>query len=148
MRTRQRLAWLAFRSCLVAFPALAWSESEPSGNWITVQDGKPIAVVKLEERGDRLFGTVVRLVDPRLRDPRCHRCEGARRGMPILGMQVIWGLERDGDEWSGGYVLDPTSGKVYACELEVVDDGSRLELRAYVGVSWIGRTLVWRRWHG
>jgi uncharacterized protein (DUF2147 family) len=145
MRVFRRVTSLVSRLLLLAVPALASGEAEPYGNWTTLQEGRPVAIVKLEERGSRLFGTVVRLVDPRLRDPRCNHCEGAKRGRPILGMQVIWDLERDGDEWSGGYVLDPTTGKVYECQLELADDGTSLEVRAYVGVSWIGRTLVWRR---
>jgi uncharacterized protein (DUF2147 family) len=147
MRSVWRLTRFVCHWLVVACPALASGDSQPYGNWITLQDGKPIAVVRLEERGARLFGTVVRFVDPRLHDPRCHRCEGHRQGMPIRGMQVLWDLKRDGDEWSGGYVLDPTTGKVYDCQLELVDGGSRLELRAYVGMSWIGRTLIWKRAH-
>ena len=55
-------------------------------------------------------------------------------------MLFLWGLTKDGREWSGGRVVDPQSGNVYKVWIEVIDGGKRLKVRGYVGVSLFGRT--------
>jgi uncharacterized protein (DUF2147 family) len=60
-------------------------------------------------------------------------------------MEIMWGLTRDGAEYSGGRVLDPEEGKTYRCKLRVIDAGKKLELRGYVGISLLGRTQTWLR---
>ena len=59
-------------------------------------------------------------------------------------MTILWGMHRDGDDWSGGEILDPEQGSVYRASLHVDRDG-RLDVRGYIGVSLLGRTQVWER---
>ena len=48
----------------------------------------------------------------------------ARRGKPIKGMVILWGLEADGaHRWSGGTVLDPGNGKAYKAKIELLEGG-------------------------
>ncbi len=60
-------------------------------------------------------------------------------------MEILWNLHRDGDEWDGGEILDPDEGKTYRCKMHVSDDGSKLDVRGFVGFSLLGRTQVWER---
>lgn len=136
---------------LVVVAALVTSEARaapsPVGYWLTIDDdGKtPKSVIKIVERGNKLFGTVVQLINPSRKDPTCDECEGANRGKPIVGMQIMWNLSKDGDEWSGGHILDPKNGKVYKCYVELVENGARLKVRGYIGIALLGRTQYWRR---
>lgn len=50
---------------------------------------------------------------------------------------------RGSDEASNGTLYDPKSGKTYHGAIKL--DGSRLELRGYVGIPLFGETQTWTR---
>ena len=127
--------------------AIAGSSPSPVGVWTTIDDdGKtPKAVVQIEQRGSKLFGKIIELIRPDRPNPKCDECDGDLKGKPIQGMQILWDLEEDGDEWSGGKILDPNNGKVYRCYVEVVEGGAQLKVRGYIGISLLGRTQYWRK---
>jgi uncharacterized protein (DUF2147 family) len=60
-------------------------------------------------------------------------------------MTIMWGMKKNGDEWSGGQILDPKNGKVYGCRMHLTDNGQKLEVRGFIGFSLLGRTQVWDR---
>jgi len=64
---------------------------------------------------------------------------------PVIGMTILSGLKKDGDEYNGGQIIDPANGKVYKSKLSVVDDGQKLNVRGYVGMPMLGRTQTWLR---
>lgn len=140
-----------FASLLVALffllPHLAQASDHPVGYWTTIDDdGKtPTGVVQIYAKGNQLSGRIVKLIKPREKHPRCTECEGSKHNQPIVGMEILWGLEKDGDEWSGGRILDPKNGNVYKCYIEVIDGGKRLKVRGYLGIALLGRTQYWRR---
>lgn len=127
----------------------AWAAdlSSPVGEWRTIDDatGLPRALVRIVERD----GTLIGIVDkPLMKTPtrtNCDDCTDDRRGKPIIGMEIIRGLRKDGDHWDGGTVLDPEHGTVYRCTLSLRDGGTKLALRGYIGLSLFGRTQVWDR---
>ncbi len=47
--------------------------------------------------------------------------------------------------FEGGDILDPNNGKVYKRKLKLIDNGSKLEVRGYIGISLLGRTQTWIR---
>ena len=70
----------------------------------------------------------------------------ALRERPLLGLTIMTGFTTDGDSrWKGGSVYDPNSGKTYKCKLKLID-ANTLEVRGYIGVSWLGRTETWTRY--
>jgi uncharacterized protein (DUF2147 family) len=125
------------------------SAKSPIGRWKTIDDitGKAKSVVLIWEEGGKLFGRVQKLVDPDPKDPNptCDGCAGAQKGKPVLGMRILWDLQKDGNGWSGGRILDPATGKTYKCLLSVEDGGSKLKVRGFIGVSLLGRTQYWLR---
>ena len=78
-------------------------------------------------------------------DEVCDLCTDERHGKPKLGLVIIRNMQADGDEWTGGDILDPDNGKVYRCRLRVVDDNRTLEVRGFIGFSLFGRTQTWER---
>jgi uncharacterized protein (DUF2147 family) len=78
-------------------------------------------------------------------NPLCVKCPDDLHDMPYLGLRILWGMTRDGDEWSGGRILDPDNGSAYKCHIAVVDGGTRLKVRGYIGFSLLGRTQYWER---
>lgn len=69
------------------------------------------------------------------------------RQRQMLGLGILQGFVYDsvGNRWSGGTIYDPTNGKSYKSILKVSDDMQKLHVRGYVGVSLIGREVVWTR---
>lgn len=135
----------AFSFILTTFylSALAASEA-PIGHWVTMGDktGEKRAVVILSESNGILSG-VIDKVYPQPGDTGiCHQCTGKFKDKKIVGLRFLWGLKQEGkNEWTGGSILDPKSGKIYRAKLTV--QGNKLLVRGYVGVSLLGRTQVW-----
>ncbi len=123
--------------------------TSPVGTWKTIDDEthEPKSLVKIVEKHGKLYGTIIKLFRKPDEDqnPKCDKCEGALKDKPIIGMQILKGFSKDGDEWSGGKILDPHNGKTYSCILEVLDGGKKLKVRGYIGISLIGRTQIWER---
>lgn len=127
----------------------AASSSTPVGQWRTIDDttGKPRGLIEINEHDGVLSGRLVRSLEPEDGPPKlCTRCTDARRDQPIIGMTLITGLRKTGDnEWSGGEILDPESGKLYKTKLSLADNGTRLNVRGFIGISLLGRTQTWER---
>jgi uncharacterized protein (DUF2147 family) len=125
------------------------SELSPVGLWRTVDDntGKPRGLVRLTQVNGAYQGKIEKIFPKPGEDenPRCDKCDGTRQGQPILGMTILWGLTERGEEYQGGEILDPETGKVYRVKMKVEDEGQKLLVRGFIGFSLLGRTQVWLR---
>ncbi|WP_348651977.1 DUF2147 domain-containing protein [Rhizobium sp. 007] len=131
-------------------PSSAWADNtSPVGLWKNIDDatGKPRALIRVTETAGTLQGTVVKVFPGPTEDqnPKCTKCEGARKNAPIVGIVMITGMRKDGDEYSGGEILDPENGKVYSSNMHLLDGGKKLSVRGYIGVSLLGRSQTWIR---
>jgi uncharacterized protein (DUF2147 family) len=124
-------------------------EGSPVGLWKNIDDvtGKSRALIRITDVNGTLQGKVEKVFPTPNEDqnPKCGKCEGALKNAPIVGMVILSGLKRDGDEYSGGQILDPENGKFYSSKVRVTDDGKKLSVRGYIGVSMLGRTQTWIR---
>jgi uncharacterized protein (DUF2147 family) len=127
----------------------AWADGSPVGLWKTVDDqsGKPKALIRISESNGELTGKIEKLFRTPDQDqnPTCDKCDGARKDQPVIGMTILTGLKKEGDEYTGGEILDPSSGKIYKSKLSVADGGKKLNLRGYFGLPILGRTQTWLR---
>ena len=130
------------------FATLA-SELSPVGLWKTIDDntGKPRGLVRIMEVNGEYQGKVEKIFskpdeEP---DPKCEKCDGARHNQPVIGMTILWGLTKQGDEYQGGEILDPENGKVYRAKMKLDGDGGKLGVRGFIGFSLFGRTQTWVR---
>jgi uncharacterized protein (DUF2147 family) len=148
--TETSMKFLAFiaTAALAIAPALADSNS-PAGLWKNIDDetGKPKALIRITESGGTLTGKIEQLFREPGEDqaPKCDKCDGARKDQPIVGMTILSGLKKDGDEYAGGEILDPNNGKVYKSKLHLTDGGKKLSVRGYIGVPMLGRSQTWVR---
>jgi uncharacterized protein (DUF2147 family) len=138
----------AVASLLVS--ALVFAQgSSPAGRWRTIDDksGQVKSIVGIDVVDGMLVGQVEKVFAPPAKDanPNCERCPGDRKNKPIVGMQILWGFRKDGDDYTGGRVFDPEEGKTYRGRIRVLDNGRKLELRGYVGVPMFGRSQTWIR---
>ena len=134
---------------MFAMPA-AWAQNaSPAGVWKTIDDetGKPKSLVRITEENGVLTGKIEKLFRPADQDqnPKCTACEGARKDQPIIGMTILSGLKKDGNEYTGGEILDPSKGKTYKSKAALKDNGRKLEVRGYIGAPMFGRSQTWVR---
>ena len=119
----------------------------PAGRWKTIDDktGKPKGIVLIYEQNGKLFGKIERSLDPAKENEKCDKCPGDRKDQPLKGLVVLRNMEKHGDEYSGGDILDPDNGNVYKCKMKLVDGGKTLQLRGFIGFSLLGRNQIWHR---
>lgn len=128
--------------------AAAAQSSTPVGLWKTVNEkGQPEGLVRITEVAGEFRATVEKVYSPPapVAEPRCLDCTGELKDKPVIGMQILRGMRWDGEQYAGGEILDPNNGKFYRCLMRVVDEGRKLEVRGYIGISLFGRTQVWLR---
>jgi uncharacterized protein (DUF2147 family) len=105
--------------------------------------------VEIMPCGEQLCGKIVWFknptdVDGQPRDDE-HNPRTALRSRPLMGMTVLQGMRRAGEnDWVGGKIYNPDDGKTYDANLSVQQDGS-LRIRAYVATTVLGKTEIWKR---
>lgn len=134
---------------IFAFSSLSYAVNlSPVGSWTTIsdKDGKPRSIVKITEKNNKLYGTILKIY-PRPGDPKtCIHCPGRFHNKPPIGLTIMWGLHQvNRNEWTGGKILDPTSGNIYRLTLTVSPNGKIIHARGYIGISLFGRTQTWIR---
>jgi uncharacterized protein (DUF2147 family) len=134
---------------IVAWSAAFASELSPVGLWKTIDDntGKPRGLVRIVEVNGEYQGKVEKIfTEPGENpDPKCEKCDGARHNQPVTGMTILWGLKKQGDEYQGGAILDPETGKVYRARMKLDGEGEKLSVRGFIGFALLGRTQTWVR---
>ena len=132
-----------------ASPQAPIDYSSPIGYWKTVDDktNKVKSIVHIYEEAGKIYGKIIKLFREPAEDqhPLCDKCEGELNKKPVLGLRIINGLTKDGDEWSGGTILDPDNGKNYRVYLKLEEGGKKLKVRGYIGFALLGRTQYWWR---
>ena len=131
----------------VSMTALA-DPLSPVGTWTTIDDetGKPKSLVRITDKDGVISGTIEKLVDPAKQESKCDECAGddPRKGKPVIGMTILTGLKKEGDNvYGGGRILDPNNGKSYNAKVTVIEGGKKLEMRG--SILFIGRTQTWIR---
>ena len=144
---------------LIRFAFLAWvflaagyvqaAETSPAGLWKTIDDqsGQAKGLIRIREIAGKFEGKIDKIF-PKPGDnpaPRCEKCEGSLHNQPVLGLTFLWGFTKQGDEYQGGEILDPESGKIYRAKMKLVDGGKKLEVRGFIGFSLFGRSQTWLR---
>ncbi|MBK7053300.1 MAG: DUF2147 domain-containing protein [Rhodoferax sp.] len=132
----------------LALPVLA--QMTPVGVWRTYDDnsGELSSEVRITDNGGVLSGKIEKLLRKDAKqDDVCDKCTDARKGKPVLGLEIIRGAKKaEGkDVWEGGKILDPENGKDYSLKLTPIDNGKKLDVRGFIGFSLLGRTQTWVR---
>lgn len=115
------------------------------GQWISVDDktGKEKSEISLYVERGKLYGRIDALLLLEDQGKMCQACKGNEKGKSIVGLVIVQGLIKEGENWKDGTILDPANGKRYSCDISLMDDGN-LEVRGYLGFSLLGRSQVWK----
>ena len=116
------------------------------GIWLT--GGKEPAKIQIYKSGEKFYGKIIWLKNPTENGkPRMdgNNPDKEKRSNPIIGLMMLTGFKFDGDdEWKGGDIYDPESGKTYSSYMYLTNMNT-LKVRGYVGISLLGRTETWTR---
>jgi uncharacterized protein (DUF2147 family) len=135
----------ALLSLLFMCQAASADKEKINGTWLT-GDGDGWVDIALTDSG--LSGVIAGTPNDR---PDRSRFDDKNpdpelRGRALMGLVIMSGFNRSGtNNWKGGRIYDPNSGKTYRCSITLVDD-STLKLRGYIGISLLGRTDTWTRY--
>ena len=125
---------------------LSFQTSSVQGTWVNIDDetGVEKSEITLYVENGKLYGKIQRLLLPEDQGKVCEKCKGKEKNQPIEGLIIVKGLVKDGEVWTDGKILDPANGKSYDCTIKL-DDSNTLNVRGYLGFSFIGRSQVWKR---
>ena len=117
------------------------------GQWYPDREEKD-SIVEIYKENDVYNGRIVWLKNPKNDDGTekvdKNNPDEARRSDPLVGMTNLKGFTYKGNnKWAGGAAYDPDNGKTYKCKMAL--KGEDLKVRGYIGVSLLGRTMVWLR---
>lgn len=128
---------------MMALASLTLADSGVVGLWKTIDDetGEAKSWVRIFERDGKLYGTIEKLL-LRPADAVCEPCKPPLKDKPIVGMEIINGLTKNGFYYSKGEVLDPGNGKFYKCKIWLENERV-LNVRGYIGFLY--RTQKWYR---
>jgi uncharacterized protein (DUF2147 family) len=126
----------------------AFAQMTPVGVWRNIDDktGEAKAEIRIAEQGGALYGRIEKRLSKNAKpDDVCEECRDARKGQPILGLEIIRGAKKaEGkDVWEDGKILDPENGREYTLRLTPIEGGQKLQVRGSIGP--FGRTQTWIR---
>ena len=132
---------------LLTLPALVFAQADAIvGKWKT-DGGK--SHIEIYEKDGEFHGKIVWLREPLNEDgkPKTDKNnpDESKRNRSLKGLALLSSFEYEGDnEWQEGEIYDPESGKTYSCVITLESDDT-LDVRGYIGVSWLGRSTTWTR---
>lgn len=123
---------------------IGYSQS-PIGIWKNIddEDGKAKSHIEIYEKDGKLEGKVIKLLENATLKV-CKKCKGDRKNASIEGMVIMWDLNKSGDEYIDGKIIDPKKGKEYGCKISLASE-DELDVRGYLKFAVFGRTQKWYR---
>ena len=113
------------------------------GKWKTIDDetGQAKSIVEIYKKKDgKYYGKINQLLQKPANNT-CIKCKDDRKNKPLLGLEIIRGLSKSGNEFTGGTITNPKDGKSY--KTEVVREGNTLKVKAIV----LGIAVKTQTWH-
>jgi uncharacterized protein (DUF2147 family) len=116
------------------------------GKWNSTNEetGNIDSIIEVYEKDGKAFAKVIEIKGSTRKNAVCEKCEDENKNKPILGLNILTGLQKNEDEWSGGNILDPRNGRIYNCYIKLIKP-NKLKIRGYIGLALFGKTAYWER---
>jgi uncharacterized protein (DUF2147 family) len=126
---------------LILFSLSSFAQELTEGQWWSPEkDGK--FEFYLAKNG-YYYGKLVWSKKPEKKD--VNNPDESKRDEPVVGSLIFTKFEKKSNKlYEDGEIYDPKSGKTYDGTIRLVDENT-MELRGYIGVSWLGRTETMTR---
>lgn len=115
------------------------------GKWLNKDKDAHIQIYK---NGNKYFGKLVWLKNPNDDNGKpktdTKNPNDNLKSRPIWGLEILKNFTYDDGTWEDGTIYDPKSGKTYSCKM-TLEGNDNLNVRGYIGFSFIGRTDIWTR---
>jgi uncharacterized protein (DUF2147 family) len=136
---------IIFSIIFMMMPLAAAFAQDVIGKW-KLEDGT--AIVEVYQQGDSFNGKIVWLEEPNGPDgkPAVDRNNPDKnlQSRQLMGLNMLSGLKKSGNEYTGGKIYDPGNGKTYNCSMKV--EGDVLKVRGSLDKKGLlGRTMDWFR---
>lgn len=131
--------------CCFGFLCFSFQAQEVTGKWKNFNhEGKVNSIIKIYEKDGKIFGKVDRIMKEEDRDRVCTKCDGKLKNEPVEGMVIMRDLEKEGNKYVDGTVVDPKSGKEYRCKIWLDENNPDvLNVRGYLAFFY--KTKTWER---
>lgn len=133
------LLWAVVLFAAASTRALAQPADAIVGKWLSEKKDAKIEVYKATN--GKYYGKL--FWGARMYEADGQTSRLAKNGKPFKDMVILRDFAYDDGVWEDGTIYDPEEGKTYSCRMKL--DGAQLNIRGYVGVSWLGRETVWQR---
>lgn len=139
---------------LMSVTAHANDENQLLGYWRSIDDatGFAKAIIQIHKASNGTYtGTLVETIErPNYTAvDSCVDCPAPFTNRKLVDMPVVWNLKADPNRelyYTGGYIIDPLSGKIYSLETRLSPDNRRLRIRGkIIGAGFLNRTQTWVR---
>ncbi|MFV5661902.1 DUF2147 domain-containing protein [Acinetobacter pittii] len=114
--------------------------------WKVIDDrtNQPTAIIQFNQDKDgNLKATIRKILVPDEVD-KCKSCKGKYHNKSLVGLDIIKNLKKGkNNSYEGAELLDPETGNFYRFNAKLIDNGTKLVGRGYIGFSFIGRTETW-----
>lgn len=127
------LAIMSVGTAYAATPAAAF------GDWETDNHS---AIIRVVPCGEKLCGTVLRLLDPNAPSHDTNNPDPAKRSHPMIGTTILNSYSRAGQGWDNGTVYDPKAGRAYKSRVIVGPSGT---LDVTGCIAFLCKTKHWTR---
>ena len=136
---------IIFSIIFMMMPLAAAFAQDVIGKW-KLEDGT--AIVEVYQQGDAFNGKIVWLEKPNGPDgkPAVDRNNPDKnlQSRQLMGLNMLSGLKKSGNEYTGGKIYDPGNGKTYNCSLKV--EGDVIKVRGSLDKKGLlVRTMDWFR---
>lgn len=139
----------ALLSIFILFLGLEYAQAQSSkskiiGVWFNTEK---TAQIEIMENDAELIGKII-WIKHEEGDPVTFtdlvNSDSSLRSRPLMGLTILEGLKYKNGIWYDGKIYDPESGTSYTCELQLKKKDV-LEIKGYLGESWVSRTVEWKR---
>jgi len=134
---------LLILATILFFNSLTFAQNSIKGKWLT-EDKEGIVEIYIEN--GKYFGKLIWLKKPN--DDKGNPLTDSQNPnpklnlRPLLNLVIISDMHLEINEWGGGTIYDPETGKSYRCKLWLSDNNT-LNVRGYIGILY--ETEKWVR---
>jgi uncharacterized protein (DUF2147 family) len=103
--------------------------------------GKERSNVEIFQKDGVYYGKIVRLSTVPA-NALCTTCKDDRKDKPLMGMLILWNLQKEGGRYIDGKIYDVEDGKEYKCSLSLATP-DRLKVTA--SLLFLSESHYWTR---
>lgn len=130
---------MTFCALIMTISLYAQSADPIVGKW---QNPSGEGKIEIYKKNDKFYGKLFWVKDADKKD--VNNPKENLRSRRIQGLEILTNFTKSGKSYEDGQIYDPKSGKTYSCKM-TLKGTNQLDIRGYVGVSFLGRTETWKR---